>query len=211
MRSKYRGNLSEFITDMHKMLIEIALVTLGVPDNILCFSILSKLFEDLWTVFENIIMNEVIIESHNATLTKLQELVHLEESRKKKTQQSTTTIKSEEQSDAASALMHESKKGKRRSRKDGPICKNGKHNPSVTSHTLETCWEVHPDQCKQFMLRFNCRGGSGKKIAAQLVEADDGHKSKASLLLTKAKSKPIVLDTGATHHLVNNPDVFQPT
>ena len=211
MRYKYRGNLSKFITDIHKMLIEIALVKLGVPDNILCFLILSKLSEDLWNVVDNIIMNEVIIKSPNATLTKLQELVHLEESRKKKTQQSTTTINSEEQSDAASALMHESKKGKRRGRKDGLICKNGKHNPAVTSHTLETCWEVHPDQRKQFMLRFNRGGGSGEKPAAQLVEADDGHESKASLLLTKAKSKPIVLDTGATHHLVNNPDVFRPT
>lgn len=32
-----------------------------------------------------------------------------------------------------------------------------------------------------------------------------------SLLLTEAASKPIVLDSGATHHLINNPDVFQPT
>ncbi|KNZ51367.1 hypothetical protein VP01_3983g3 [Puccinia sorghi] len=24
-------------------------------------------------------------------------------------------------------------------------------------------------------------------------------------------SKPVVLDSGATHHLVNNPDAFQPT
>jgi hypothetical protein len=37
-------------------------------------------------------MNEVIIESPIATLTKLQELVHLEESRKKKTQQSKAQI-----------------------------------------------------------------------------------------------------------------------
>ncbi|PLW49320.1 hypothetical protein PCASD_02649 [Puccinia coronata f. sp. avenae] len=209
MRYEYRGNLSKFITDMHKMLIKIALVKLGVPDNILCFSILSKLSEDLWNVVDNIIMNEVIIESPNATLTKLQELVHLEELRKKKTHQSTTTIKTEDQSDTASALMHESKKGKQRAKKDGPICENGKHNPAVTSHTSDMCWEIHPDQRKQFMLRFN--RASGEKPTAQLVEADDGHESEASLLLTEAKSKPIVLDTGATHHLVNNPDVFRPT
>lgn len=211
MRYEYRGNLSEFITDMHKMLIEIALVKLGVPDNILCFSILSKLSEDLWNVVDNIIMNDVIIESPNATLTKLQELVHLEESRKKKTNQSTTTVKSEEQSDAASALMHESKKGKRRGRKEGPICENGKHNPLVTTHSADACWETHPDLRKQYMARFNRNGFGNNKPTAQLVEADEGHESEASLFMAEVKSKPIVLDTGATHHLVNNSDVFQPT
>ncbi|PLW34183.1 hypothetical protein PCASD_13302 [Puccinia coronata f. sp. avenae] len=164
MRYEYRGNLSEFINNMHKMLIEIALVKLGVPDNILCFSILSKLSEDLWNVVDNIIMNEVIIKSPNATLTKLQELVHLEESRKKKTQPATSTAKAKEQSDAAAALMHESKRGKRCNKKDRPICKNGKHNPLITTHSVNSF-----------------------------------------------KSKPIVLDTGATHHLINNPNVFQPT
>ncbi|KNZ50862.1 uncharacterized protein VP01_4201g2, partial [Puccinia sorghi] len=32
-----------------------------------------------------------------------------------------------------------------------------------------------------------------------------------SLLLTEAASKPTVLDLGATHHLINNPEVFNPT
>ncbi|KNZ62708.1 hypothetical protein VP01_12323g1, partial [Puccinia sorghi] len=45
----------------------------------------------------------------------------------------------------------------------------------------------------------------------QLVEVDDGQESEVLLLLTEAASKPIVLDSGATHHLVNNPDTFHPT
>ncbi|KNZ45642.1 hypothetical protein VP01_7954g1, partial [Puccinia sorghi] len=45
----------------------------------------------------------------------------------------------------------------------------------------------------------------------QLFEVDYGHKSTASLSLTKAASKPLVLDSGATHHLIDNPDVFLPT
>ena len=84
MRYEYGGNLKEFISDMHQMLTKIALVKLSVPNNILSFSILSKLSEDLWNVVDNIIMNKVLIKSPNATLTKLQELVHLEESWKRK-------------------------------------------------------------------------------------------------------------------------------
>lgn len=85
MRYEFKGNLAEYISDMHRMLTEIAICKLGVPENILSLSILSKLSEDLYNVFDNIIMNEVIVESPAATLTKLQEIVHLEESRKNKT------------------------------------------------------------------------------------------------------------------------------
>ncbi|KNZ44439.1 uncharacterized protein VP01_9168g1, partial [Puccinia sorghi] len=81
---EYRGVLKDFIANMHRMLTEIALVKLGVPDNILSFSILAKLSEDLYNMVDNIIINEIIVESPNATLTKLQEIVHLEESRRSK-------------------------------------------------------------------------------------------------------------------------------
>jgi hypothetical protein len=77
MRYEYKGDLAVYITDMHRMLTEIAVCKLGVPENILSFSILSKLSEDMYNVVDNIIMNEVICESPSATLTKLQEIVHL--------------------------------------------------------------------------------------------------------------------------------------
>ncbi|KNZ60467.1 hypothetical protein VP01_154g10 [Puccinia sorghi] len=79
--------------------------------------------------------------------------------------------------------MHESKKGKKKG-KHGPYCEPGKHNPEATSHNAEHCWQLHTEQ---------------RPI------------SEVSLLLTEAASKPIVLDSGATHHLINNPDTFQPT
>ncbi|KNZ45644.1 uncharacterized protein VP01_7954g3 [Puccinia sorghi] len=47
---------------MPRMLMEISLVKLGVLDNILSFSILAKLSEDLYNVVENIIMKKVIVE-----------------------------------------------------------------------------------------------------------------------------------------------------
>ncbi|KNZ64708.1 hypothetical protein VP01_10021g1 [Puccinia sorghi] len=47
--------------------------------------------------------------------------------------------------------------------------------------------------------------------APPLFEVEDSHKSKVLLLLTKAASKPIVLDSGAPQHIVNNPENFHPT
>ncbi|KNZ57410.1 hypothetical protein VP01_2168g1 [Puccinia sorghi] len=115
---------------------------------------------------------------------------------------------SEDQADSAAALMHESKKGKKKGKR-GPYCAPGKHNSEATSHDAEHCWQLHPEQ----------RPNNGSKSSSygshppttQLVEVDDGHESEVSLLLTEAASKPIVLDSGATHHLINNPETFQPT
>ncbi|KNZ58806.1 hypothetical protein VP01_185g8 [Puccinia sorghi] len=108
-----------------------------------------------------------------------------------------------ETSDTAAALMHESKKGKKKKR--GPYCAPGKHNPEATSHDADHCWQLHPEQRPPTKLAGS---HSGQTPTTQLVEVEDGHESEVSLLLTEAASKPTVLDSGATHHLVNNPDAF---
>ncbi|KNZ56334.1 hypothetical protein VP01_2431g2 [Puccinia sorghi] len=94
--------------------------------------------------------------------------------------------------------------GKKKNRR-GPYFAPGKHNPEA-SHDANHCWQVHPE------LRPNNKpnGSVTHPPTTQLVEVNDGHKSEVSLLLTEAASKPIVLDSGATHHLVNNLDVFLP-
>ncbi|KNZ50325.1 hypothetical protein VP01_448g6 [Puccinia sorghi] len=107
---------------------------------------------------------------------------------------------SEEQTDSAAALMHEFKKGKKKFRR-GPYCAPGKHNSEATSHDADHCWQLHPE------LR---PPNSFNPPTTQLVEVDEGHESEVSLILTEATSKPTVLDSGATHHLINNPDVFNP-
>ncbi|KNZ46822.1 hypothetical protein VP01_691g1 [Puccinia sorghi] len=98
--------------------------------------------------------------------------------------------KSEDQSDSAATLIHKSKKGKNKG-KHGPYCAPGKHNPEATSHNADHL--------------------NGSQPTTQLIEVNDGNKSEVSLLLNEAASKPTVLESGATHHLINNPDTFMPT
>ncbi|KAI7948073.1 hypothetical protein MJO28_009981 [Puccinia striiformis f. sp. tritici] len=153
-------------------------------------------------------MNEVICESPSAVLLKLQEMVHLDASRKTKTKNKAESKSNEE--GAASALMHESSKGnKGKGRKpaaNGKPGEPGKHNPAVTSHDADHCWQLHPE------LRPASWGNStsGHTPATQLVEVDDGHESEVSMLLVETATKPIVMDTGATHHMVNDPAIFKP-
>ncbi|KAI7957570.1 hypothetical protein MJO28_004665, partial [Puccinia striiformis f. sp. tritici] len=218
MRYEYRGALGNFISDMRKMLNEIQMLNLGVPDNILSFSILAKLSKDLYNLIDNIIMNEVICESPTAVLSKLQEMVHLDASRKTKSNVKPAQKSTEE--GAASALMHESSKGGKGKGRchQKPRCDPGKpgengkpgipgkHNPAVTSHDEDHCWQLHPE------LRPASWGTSAAHSvpATQLVEVDDGHESKVSLLLVETNSKPIVMDTGGTQHMVNDSTIFMP-
>ncbi|KNZ53957.1 hypothetical protein VP01_3091g2 [Puccinia sorghi] len=151
-------------------------------------------------------MNEVICESPSATLTKLQEIVHLEESRKAKNQSVTVAKSPDEPAENASALIHESSKKGARKKKKGPYCEPGKHNPAATSHDEDHCYQLHPHLRPP---RFSNQSQS-EKATTQLVEVDDGHESEVSLLLVESENKPIVLDSGATHHMVNDPSCFTP-
>ncbi|KNZ54023.1 hypothetical protein VP01_3070g1 [Puccinia sorghi] len=96
-------------------------------------------------------------------------------------------------------------KGKKKGRR-GPYSPLGKLNPEA-SHDAKHCWQLHPE------LRPDTSKPStlGNTPINQLVEVDDGHESEVLLLLTEAASKPTILDSGATHHFINNPDVFSPT
>ncbi|KAI7940222.1 hypothetical protein MJO28_013874 [Puccinia striiformis f. sp. tritici] len=149
MRYEYSGNLNDFIGDIRKLLNEIRLLQLGVPDNILSFSILAKLSEDMYNIVDNIIMNEVICENPAAVLSKLQEMVYLGNSRKTKPIAKQVPKSSEE--GAASALMHESTKGGKGKGRRQPKtqvkikCDPGKHNPAATSHDAAHCYQLHPE------------------------------------------------------------------
>ncbi|KNZ55762.1 hypothetical protein VP01_258g4 [Puccinia sorghi] len=138
--------------------------------------------------------------SPDATLTKLQEIVHLEESRKTKLLPTLTNKGNDDQTDSAAALMHESKdKKKKVYRRNTNYCTAGKHNPD-SAHNADNCWQLHPE----------LRPSSHAKPSIQLAEVSDGHESEVSLLLTTTV-RPTVLDSGATHHMVNDATVFNAT
>ncbi|KNZ46381.1 uncharacterized protein VP01_7318g1, partial [Puccinia sorghi] len=109
MRYEYNGQLKTFITDISHLLNEIAVVKLGVPNDVLCFSILAKLSEDMHNVVENIIMSEYNVTHPDATLSKLQELVYLEESRKTKNPKPSPTLKLESKPPDTATVLYTAK------------------------------------------------------------------------------------------------------
>ncbi|KNZ58749.1 hypothetical protein VP01_186g12 [Puccinia sorghi] len=124
------------------------------------------------------------------------QIVYLEESRKMKSE---TSVKTEDADDTATALMKETKKGKgsgKKSTRKPEYCSPGVHNPA-SSHSEKNCWNLHPELRPGF-----------SKPEAQLAEALSDNESFASLFLTETKSKPIVLDSGASQHMINDASIF---
>ncbi|KNZ50947.1 uncharacterized protein VP01_4160g1, partial [Puccinia sorghi] len=116
---------------------------------------------------------DAVNKNPSATLTKLQEIVHLEAWKTRTAVVSKRSEKlSEEQSDAAEALMHKPKKGKKRNKH--VYCAPGKHNPEAKSHDAEHCWQLHPEQRPS----SKSNGSSSNQApTTQLVEVEDGHES----------------------------------
>ncbi|KNZ53991.1 uncharacterized protein VP01_3082g2 [Puccinia sorghi] len=95
--------------------------------------------------------------------------------------------------------MKETRKSKgpwKKTTKKTEYCSPGVHNPAA-SHSEKNCWNLHPE----------LRPGYTKP-EAQLAETTSNDGSFASLFLTEIKSKPIVLDSGASQHMINDESSF---
>ncbi|EFP84474.2 uncharacterized protein PGTG_10194 [Puccinia graminis f. sp. tritici CRL 75-36-700-3] len=107
--------------------------------------------------------------------------------------------------------MHDpTKKGKKK-KQDKAKCNPTRHHPDFKSHTVNKFWKLHPElRSGVAPAMAQAAAKAAAAPATQLVEVDYGHKLNVSLLLSEATNKPIFLNSGATHHMINNPDVFQP-
>ncbi|MBW0532220.1 hypothetical protein O181_071935 [Austropuccinia psidii MF-1] len=122
----YEENLKDFIANTRKCLGDIASVGITVEDEILAFSILTKLLEEFHLLIEKAMLNADTQGNPDAILNVLHE----------------TSLKEE-------ALLSDSTKALDLKKDELPskivhYCSNGKHNPLVTTHTPEKCWQLHP-------------------------------------------------------------------
>ncbi|KAA1089457.1 hypothetical protein PGT21_018768 [Puccinia graminis f. sp. tritici] len=99
----------------------------------------------------------------------------------------------------------------KKKKQDKAKCNPTRHHPDFKSHTVNKFWKLHPElRSGVAPAMAQAAAKAAAAPATQLVEVDYGHKLNVSLLLSEATNKPIFLNSGATHHMINNPDVFQP-
>ncbi|MBW0515563.1 hypothetical protein O181_055278 [Austropuccinia psidii MF-1] len=123
----YDNSLKDFIENTRKCLSDIASVGIAVEEEILAFLILTKLPEEFHSLIEKVTLNAETQGNLDAILNVLHE----------------ATLKEDALStDNSRALVL-----KRNSFPSKTIhyCSNGKHNPLVTTHGPEKCWQLHPE------------------------------------------------------------------
>ncbi|MBW0487573.1 hypothetical protein O181_027288 [Austropuccinia psidii MF-1] len=123
----YEENLKDFIANTQKCLGDIASVGITVEDEILAFSILTKLPEEFHLLIGKATLNADTQGNPDAILNVLHESSLKEEELASEPTQGLVLKKDE----FPSKIFH--------------YCSNGRHNPLVTTHTPEKCWQLHPE------------------------------------------------------------------
>lgn len=102
--------------------------------------------------------------------------------------------------------------------KPPPFCKNGKHNTAITSHLEGQCWEVHPElrpvrnrhvHNNHHQVANHVANNPRNNLPGDNPANDSFAKPAFAAFTTKTTtSNVIILDSGASHHMFNNPSYF---
>ncbi|MBW0537074.1 hypothetical protein O181_076789, partial [Austropuccinia psidii MF-1] len=177
----YDNSLKDFLANTWKCLSDIASVGIAVEEEILAFSILTKLPEEFHLLIENVTLNAETQGNPDAILNVLHEATL------KKDALSTDTSRALilKKDSFPSKIVH--------------YCSNGKHNPLVTTHGPEKYWQIHPELKPERQ-----RKDKEQKVNFTIAQALFTHHSRESDL-----SITIVLETGASNHMFNNKFFFE--
>jgi hypothetical protein len=203
MRYKYPGNLKGYINTCRKMINKFVVIQLGIPDDIISISILAKLSREHWNVVANIIMNEAVVFYPNLTLKKLQELVFMKYICSDST--ATTTTSSISKADSKITNLVTALKADVACETVQLPCLPGYHNQKAT-HKEWKCLKLSDK--KRIAARPD-KGEANTAAPASQQPESDYVKVSAFLNFGPKPYKCINLDSGASHHMVNNPAIFK--
>ncbi|MBW0556934.1 hypothetical protein O181_096649 [Austropuccinia psidii MF-1] len=129
-RCFYNGNLQNYIDSSRKLLLELEIVSIKIPNELLLYSLFGKLAGDskLHQLMKSLTLKKELIEHPKIILTRLQDYIHLTKSK----DLSSTSL--------PSALVSPTNE----SFKIINYCTNGKHNPKSTIHKKEDFWSETP-------------------------------------------------------------------
>ncbi|MBW0489907.1 hypothetical protein O181_029622 [Austropuccinia psidii MF-1] len=177
----YDDNLKDFIANTQKCLNDISAVGIDVEDEILAFLILTKLTKEFQSLIEKVTLNAETQGNPNAILNILHEAALKEEVLSIDTTKALILKKD----NFPSKVVH--------------YYSNRKHNPLVTTHGPEKCWQLHPELKPE-----KRKKGKEQKTNFTIARALFTNENMGSNQLTT-----IVLNTGASNHMFNNKLFFK--
>ncbi|MBW0536326.1 hypothetical protein O181_076041 [Austropuccinia psidii MF-1] len=177
----YNNNLKDLIANTEKCISDIASVIIAVEEEILAFSSLTKLPEEFHSLIEKVTLNAETQGNPNAILNVIHEANLKEEALSAHTTRALILKKDS----FPSKLVH--------------YCSNGKHNPLVTTHGPEKCWQLHLELKPEKQQKD--KEQKANFTIAQALLTHEPRETNTSIT--------IVLDTGASNHMFNNKSFFE--
>ncbi|MBW0531557.1 hypothetical protein O181_071272 [Austropuccinia psidii MF-1] len=177
----YNSNLKDFIANTRKCLSDIVSVGIAVEEEIIAFSILTKLPEEFHLLIEKVTLNAETQGNPNAILNLLHEANLKEEALLTDTTRALILKKDR----FPSKLVH--------------YCSNVKHNLLVTTHRPEKFWQLHPE-----LKHERLQKDKEQKVNFTIARALFTHEPRET-----NTSITIILNTRASNHMFNNKSFFK--
>ncbi|MBW0507494.1 hypothetical protein O181_047209 [Austropuccinia psidii MF-1] len=177
----YNNSLKYFIANTQKCLNDISAIGIAVEYEIIAFLILTKPPEEFHLLIEKVILNAETQGNPDAIVNVLHEAALKDEALSIDTTRALILKKD----NFPSQIVH--------------YCSNRKHNPLITTHGPEKCWQLHPEFKPE-----KKRKEKDKKANFTIAREFFTHETKESNKLTT-----IVLDKLTANHMFNNKSFFK--
>ncbi|MBW0470966.1 hypothetical protein O181_010681 [Austropuccinia psidii MF-1] len=182
----YNGKLKSYIYTCRKFLLKLDFVSTKISNELLPYSLLGKLAGDnkIHQFIEVLTLNKELIEKPELVLTRIQDYVHMSNS--KHTQPTTNLSTLISANDKNYKVLH--------------YFNNAKHNDKRTRNKKEQFWAENPH------LRLTRKDNKERRFDSK------AYLSISKALINPSKppiNNKIVLNCGATHHIFNKKSLFK--
>jgi transposase InsO family protein len=212
---RYDGKMLDFIKNIEDCLDAFAAIAHPLSSKDICSVIVSKISLTRRALTDTFILNAEMMENHDMLIERLKDIAEEEEDSRKKPNQEK----------AASAYNNSART------RPPPGCRNGIHNPDAT-HPEERCWSAHPETRKIRNPRMKASQhhttapqsdaapsvnstptASNTPAPSQYQTPAFSHitTTEAIAMTTNIEALPVVLDSGASHHMFNDEKFFDDT
>ncbi|KAI7964673.1 hypothetical protein MJO29_002771 [Puccinia striiformis f. sp. tritici] len=209
---QYDRGMLQYITDMENVLARFSAMGLDLPGHILSCGIIARITKKRPVLMETLLSSTTMLEDPKLLIRKLRDIANhdMVTQRPQNNPPGTSTAL------ATNAYTNQGSRGRPHKRRL-PQCRNGVHNTD-TNHTEDECWAVHPENdprpkrpASGFVTTTVNRSAAPPSSApASQVQVCPSF-SYITGPVPKNSPMKIVLDSGASHHMLNNINMFKTT
>ncbi|KAI7957506.1 hypothetical protein MJO28_004601 [Puccinia striiformis f. sp. tritici] len=219
---QYNKGMLQYITDMESVLARFSAMGLDLPGHILSCGIIARITKKRPVLMETLLSSTTMLENPKLLIRKLRDIANHDSVTERpqpnipSTSTALATNPQPYQALATNAQPYHGSRGRPHKRRL-PQCRNGVHNQE-TNHVPEECWALNPDKDPRpkrtssgyVTTVVNPSAASSSSAPTSQVQVRPSFSYITGVSDDNSQSK-IVLDSGASHHMLNNLSMFKAT